>query len=106
MTMILDNDVRMLGLDGLRQSTQQGWLTNSRHILQTDFLGTCSNHLVGNLRVILNSMHWRCGDAKRSLGNHTCLLGPLDAGNDIARVVQTTENTGNVHTLCLLHLIH
>ena len=46
MSVILDNDVRMLGLDALGQRTQQGGLSDAGHILQTDFLGTGSNHLM------------------------------------------------------------
>ena len=104
--MILDNDVRMLGLDGLGQRTQQGWLSDTCHILQTDFLGTGSNHLVGNGTIVLYGMHRTGGNTQRGLRNHTCGLGPLDRGNDVTRVVQTTEDTGDIHTLCLLHLIH
>ena len=104
--MVLDDDIRILGLDGLGQGTQQGWLSDTCHILQTDFLGTSGNDLVGNVRVVLYGMHRTGGDTQRSLWNHASGLGPLDRGDDITCVVQTTENTGNIHTLCLLDLIH
>jgi len=51
-------------------------------------------------------MHRTGGDAERGLWNHACRLGPLDAGDDVTGVVQTAEDTGDVHTLGLLHLIH
>ena len=105
-SVILYHDVGMLGLDVLGQRAQQGGLSYTCHILQTDLLGSGSYHLVGYLRVIFYRMHRRCGDAQRGLGYHACLLGPLDAGNNIARVIQTAEDTGNVHALSLLHLVH
>ena len=46
--MILYDDIGVLGLDGLRQSSQHGGLSDTSHILQTDFLSTCSNHLFSN----------------------------------------------------------
>ena len=51
-------------------------------------------------------MHRTGGDAQCSLWNHASGLSPLDRGDNITCVVQTTEDTGNIHTLCLLHLVH
>ena len=51
-------------------------------------------------------MHRTGGDTKRSLWYHACSLGPLDRGDDVTSVIQTTEDTRDVHTLGLLHLIH
>ena len=42
---------------------------------------------------------------ERSLSNHTCSLSIFDGRNDIACVVQSTENTSDVSALSLLHLI-
>ncbi len=56
---ILDDDIRMSRLDGLRQRTEHGRLSNAGHILQTDFLCSRSNHLVGYPRVILHCMDRR-----------------------------------------------
>ena len=47
--MVLDDDIRMLGFDSLGQGTQQRGLSDTGHILQTNFLSTSSNHLVSNL---------------------------------------------------------
>ena len=106
MTVVLDDDIGMLGLDGLGQCAQQSRLANTCHILQTDFLSTGGNHLVGNFRIIFDGMHRTGSDTQRSLWNHTSGLGPLDRGDNITCVVQTTENTGDVHTLSFLHLVH
>ena len=105
-TVILHDNVGVLGLDGLRQGTEQRRLSDTSHVLQTDFLGTGGNHLVGNGAVVLNSMHRAGGDTQRSLRNHAGSLGPLDRGDDITRVVQTAEDAGDIHTLGLLDLIH
>ena len=51
-------------------------------------------------------MYGRRGDTQRSLRNHTCSFSPFDTGDNITRIVQTTENTGDVYTLCFLDLIH
>ena len=104
--MILNDDVGMLCLDGFRQLSEHGRLTDTGHILQADFLGTGSNHLVGNSAIILHRVNGRSGDAERGLRNHACRLGPFDGGNDIACIVQTAEDARNIDTLSFLHLIH
>ena len=104
--MILDDDIGVFGLDALGQGTQHGRLSDTSHILQTDLLCTSGYHLIGNLRVILYGMHRRGGDTECSLGRHTTLLGPLDRRNDITCIVQSAEDTGDIHTLGVLHLIH
>ena len=104
--MILDDDIRVLGLDSLRQGTQHGWLSDSGHILQANLLCTSSNHLVGNLRVVLYCMDGRSGDTEGGLWRHATLLGPLDTGDDISRVVQSAEDAGDVHSLGVLYFIH
>ena len=47
-TVILHDDVRVLCLDGLRQGTEHSGLSDTGHILQTDFLRTCGDHLLSN----------------------------------------------------------
>ena len=103
---ILYDDVGVLGLDGLGQCTKHGGLSDACHVFQADFLSTGGNHLVGNLRVVFHGMHGAGGDAECGLRNHAGSLGPLDRGDDIACVVQAAEDTGDIHTLCMLHLIH
>ena len=51
-------------------------------------------------------MYRRSGDTECSLGRHATLLGPLDRRNDISRVVQAAEDTGDIYTLGVLHFIH
>ena len=104
--MILHDDVGVLGLDGLRQLTQHGGLSDTCHILQADFLGSGCNHLVGDGSVVVYGMNWGGGDTQRGLRRHSAFLGPLDTRDDIAGIVQTAEDTGDVHTLSMLHLIH
>ncbi len=103
--MILNDDIGVLGLDRLCQGTQQGGLTDTCHILQADFLSTSLNHLVGNIGIILNGVHGRCGDTKRSLRCHACSLSPFHRRDDVTNVVQAAENTGDINTLCMLYLI-
>ena len=105
-SVILDEDVGVLGLDALGQGTEHGGLTDTCHVLQADFLGTGSYQLVGNVRVVLNSVHGTGGDAERGLGYHASLLGPLDGGDDVTCVVQTAEDAGYVNTLGMLDLVH
>ena len=86
-TMVLNDDIGVLGLDGLGELTQHSGLTDTSHILQTDFLGTSSDHLVGNSSIVLNGVNWRSGDTQCSLRCHATLLGPLDTWNDITGIV-------------------
>ena len=48
----------------------------------------------------------REGNTECSLWNHTAFLGILDGRNDVAHIVQTAEDTGNVDTLFIFHLVH
>ena len=51
-------------------------------------------------------MHLRVGDTHRSLRRHAGLFGPLDRRDDVTRIVQSAEDTGDVGTLRMLHLVH
>ena len=51
-------------------------------------------------------MHGRGGDAERALGGHAGFLGPLDGGNDVAHIVQSVEDAGDIGALGMFHLIH
>ena len=104
--MILDDDFRILVLDHLCELAEECRLTDTSHILQTDFLSTCSDELIGNVHVVLQSVNRRVGDAKCALRSHAAFLSPLDARNNITNVVQTVEDTCDVCTLLCLHLVH
>ena len=46
MTVVLDDDLGVLGLDGLDELTEEARATNTSHVLETDFRSTGSNELV------------------------------------------------------------
>ena len=96
----------MLVLNHLGELAQECGLTDTGHVLQTDFLGASLYQLVGDIVVIFKSMYGRCSYTQSALGNHAALLGPLDRGLDIANVVQTVKDTGDVGTLLGLDLVH
>src|SRR3712207_28638 len=106
MAMILNENLRVFVLDGFGELSQEGGLSNTGHVFQTDFLGAGLNQLVGYLCVIFQSVDRRSGDAQCSLCGHAGFLGPLDGRNNIADVVQTVENTGDIGTLRVLNLVH
>ena len=106
MSVILYQYIGMLLLDSLRQLAQHTRTADACHILQTDFGCSRLNELVGNVCIVLYRMHGRMSDAERCLRYHACLKRIADRGDDVARFVQSTENTGDVHTLCMLYLIH
>ena len=106
MAVILDDNFRMLVLDHLCQLAEECWLADARHILQADFLCASGNHLVGDVHVVFQSVNRRVGDAKSALWSHSALLSPLDAGDDIAHIVQSVEDTCDVGALLGLYLIH
>ena len=105
-TVVLDDDVGMILLYHARQLAEHGWLTDAGHVLQAYLGCTGLYQLVGNSRVVLGCMDGTGRDAKRGLRNHAALLGPADAGNDVADIVQAAEDAGNVGALLLLHLVH
>ena len=46
-TVILDDDLRVLGLDGLDQTTEEARTADTSHVLEADLGGTSSDELVG-----------------------------------------------------------
>ena len=51
-------------------------------------------------------MYGRCGDAECGLRSHTCLGSPLDAGDDVANIIQSTEYTCDINALSVFYLVH
>ena len=105
-SVILYDDVRMLRLNHTRQLAEHGRLSYSRHVLETDLGSTGSDELVGYLAIVFGCMYWRVGYAERGLRCHSRLGGPFDAWYDIAHVIESAEDTWNIDTLSVLHLIH
>ena len=106
MSVILENDAGVFLFDSRNNFAQHSGATDTCHILETDFLCTALDELLGKIDVILHGMHLGIGDTHRGLGSHTCLFRPTYGRNDIAGVVETAENTGDVHALCVLHFVH
>ena len=102
---VLDDDVGVLGLDGLGEGAQKCGLSDAGHVLETDFLRSGSDDLIGNLGVVLHGVYGGGGDAEGGLRRHACGLGPLHGGDDIADIIESAEDTGDVHALSVLHLI-
>ena len=46
-TVVLDDDLRVLGLDGLDQTTEEARTADTSHVLEADLGGTSSDELVG-----------------------------------------------------------
>ena len=106
MTMVLDNDFRMFIFDSLHQLTQECRTSDTCHVLQADFRSTRFDELVCNVCIIFYRMTRRESNTKSSLRNHATFLSILDGRNDIAYVVQTTENTSDINSLLIFHFIH
>ena len=51
-------------------------------------------------------MYRRECDTHGGLRGHARLFSPLDRRNNITRVIQTAEDTRNIHALRMLYLIH
>ena len=106
MPVVLDEHVGVLLLDALHQASQHGGTSDAGHVLQADFGSAGGYQLVGYVGIIIHRVHGRISDAECGLGNHPCLEGILDGGDDVARFVQSAEDAGDVHALRVLHLIH
>ena len=104
--MIFNDNFGVLVFNHLGELTQHSRLTNTSHILQTDFGSTSFNKLVGNVGIILSRVDRRVCDAKRCLWSHACFECVVDRRDDVAYIVQTTEDAGDVNTLSMLNLVH
>ena len=105
MTMILHGNLRMQRLDARTNLAERVGTPNARHILQANFVGTSLDKLIRQCYIIIYGVYGAAGDAERCLRYHARLLGIKDGGNDIALIVQTTEDAGDVGTLRMLHTI-
>ena len=103
---VLDDDFRMLGLDHADQFAQHGRLSDTCHVLETDFRRTRGDELLGDVGIVLRRVNRAGRDAERCLRRHPAFEGIVDGGDDVAHVVQSAEDTRDVHTLCVLHLVH
>ena len=106
MAVVLDNDLGILVLDHLGELAEERRLADARHVLEADFLSAGSDELVGNAHIVFERVYGRVGDAECALRSHSALLRPLDGRDDVAHVVQTVEDTGDVGALLRLHLVH
>ena len=106
MSVILNYYVRILVLDSLCKFAQCYGTTNTSHILKSNFIGTIFNKLVDYLHIIFHSVNLRVCDTQSTLRNHSCLLGVLYRQLEVTCVVQTTERTYYINSLCLLNLVH
>ena len=106
MAMVLDDDIGMLFLDHLGQLPQENRLADTRHVLQADLLCPCLDLLISQMGVVFERMDRRGRDAQGPLCCHTSFLCPLDRRSDIAYVIQSVEDTGNIHALCMLDPVH
>ena len=106
MTMILDNDIRMLLLNHTGKLSQHGRLTYTGHILQAYLWCTGLNQLLRNGGIIFCRMYWRIGNTQRSLRCHPCFQCILYGRYNITYIIQSAENTGNISTLSVLYLVH
>ena len=106
MSMILDEYVRMALFNVFGQASQHARASDTRHVFQADFRCTRLHQPVGDGRIIFYGMYGRIGNAQGGLGRHARFKRIADGGDDVARLVQATENTGDVHALRMLHAIH
>ena len=106
MSVIFYNNVRVLVFNHLGKLSKESGLSDTCHVLQTKFFGTCFNLLVGEFAVVFQGMYGRSGYAECCLRYHACLLSPFNGRCNVANIVQTVEDTRNVYALCVLHLIH
>ena len=96
----------MFLFDILHQFAKHCRLSDSSHIFQTNFRSACFYKLVCNMRVILYGMYRRGSDTQGSLRNHPCVQCIFNRRDYIANLVQSTENTSDIHSLRFLYFIH
>ena len=106
MAMVLDDNIWVLCLDSSYYLTQHSRATNACHILQANLLRTISNQFFCQINIVFNGMYRRISHTHRSLRCHASLFSPLDRRDNITRVIQTAEDTRNIHALRMLYLIH
>ena len=79
--------------------------TDSRHILNTNFISTLFNQFISQICVILYGMNRRMCNTQTALGNHTSRLCILNRRFYIPNIIQTTERTSDIGSLSFLNLI-
>ena len=105
-TVVLDDDIWMLLFDSCYDGTQHCWTTDTCHVLQTDLLCAVGNKFLCQIDIVFRIVHLRIGDTHGRLRRHACFFRPLNRWDDVARVIQSAEDTGDIHALCVLYLIH
>ena len=105
MRVILYDYILLVCLDASRYLSQSLWSADASHILETDFVCPGVDELLCEIDVEIYGMYRRMSDTERSLRNHSALLGILYGRNDVAGVVESAEDTGDVSALDMLHLI-
>ena len=102
---ILHDDVGVLALNHAAELAEEGRLTDARHVLQADFGRAGLDELVGDGAVVLGRVDGRVGDAEGGLRRHAGFEGVVNRRDDVAHVVESAEDTGNVDALGVLHLV-
>ena len=103
---VLDEDVGVFLLDALDEAAEHGGSSDAGHVFQADFGGSGGDELVGDAGVVVDGVDGGVGDAERGLGDHACLEGVLDGGDDVACLVQAAEDAGDVDALGVLDAVH
>ncbi len=75
------------------------------HILDADLVCSQLDQFHCHLGVVVHRVDRGVGDAQRALRDHPCRFRIFDGRSDVAYVVQTAECTGDICSLCFLHLI-
>jgi hypothetical protein len=104
--MILDDDIGVLLLDHTHKLAQHGRLSYAGHILEANLWSSCGYQLFSDACIVLSGMDGRGSDTEGSLGYHASLESIFDAGNNVAYIIESAEDAGYVHSLCMLYLIH
>ena len=106
MAVVLDDDVGVLLFDGSNNRSQHSGTTDAGHVFQADLLRAAGNQFLCQIDVIFSRVYLAVRDAHRGLGDHACSFGPFDGRDDVARVIQTAEDTRDIRALRMLDLIH
>ena len=103
---VLNDYFGVLFLDHSAELTEHCRLTDTSHVLQTDFGSTSFNKLVCNTSIVFCCVNRRSGDAESCLWSHSTFNGIFNRRNDVAYIIESAEDASNVGALCVLHLIH